>query len=127
MRTVLMCLALIFMSSLQPYRADAQQSTAPYAASLPDRRGQCIQILEFEKLRIDPSNGLVTFNPQDAQLFTDYTAVVSWLQGFLAGRQVNNPYSAPQIEIWLLSYCRTNPTRSLFDAALQLSTSLSQH
>lgn len=105
-------------------QVDAQQSDAPYAVNVPDRRDHCFEILEFEKLKIDPQNGNVIFDPQDAQLFADYMAVISWLQGFLAGRQVNNPYKGPQIATWLFSYCRADPTRSLIDAALQLSKSL---
>jgi hypothetical protein len=124
MRNVHVCLTLILMLIIQACRVDAQESTAPYAVSLPDRREHCIQVLEFERLRINPANGNVTFYPQDAQLAMDYTAVVSWLEGFLAGRQVNNPYHGPQVATWLLSYCRANPAKSLLDAAIQLAASL---
>lgn len=124
MRNVQVCLALILMLSIQACRVGAQELTAPYAVNLPDRRDQCIQVLEFERLGINPANGNVTVYPQDAQLAMDYTAVVSWLQGFLAGQQVNNPYHGPQIATWLLSYCRANPAKSLLDAAIQLAASL---
>jgi len=105
---------------------DAQQSDAPYHALLPIHRNNCLEILEFEKLKIDQRNGTVTFYPQDMELYSDYTAVIWWLAGFLAGRQANNPYSAPQIATWLFSYCRANPTKSLTEAAFQLSESLNR-
>jgi len=104
----------------------AQQSDAPFRAGMP-RRVQCVDILELERLRIDPKNGNVTFYPQDSELYIDYTADIWWLQGFLAGRQADNPYYPPQLATWLFSYCRANPTKTLYDAALGLSGSLNQH
>jgi hypothetical protein len=103
------------------FHADAQQSNAPYHATMPDHRVQCLEILELERLRIDPQNGNVTFYPQDSELYVDYTADIWWLQGFLAGQQVDNPYHAPQLATWLFSYCRANPTKTLYKAALELS------
>jgi hypothetical protein len=94
---------------------------------VPDRRSHCFEVLELERLKIDPRNGNVTVYHEDTQLYVDYVAVVSWLQGFVAGRQASNPYSAPQTITWLFSYCRTNPTKSLLDAGRQLSESLNQH
>jgi hypothetical protein len=127
MRNVCACLLVGFMLDAQICRVNGQQSSNPYTIMMPDRRGQCFEILELERLRIDPRSGKVTFYPQDKVLYMDYTAVTSWLQGFIAGRQVNNTYPAPQIATWLFSYCRTNPTKSLYDAALQFSDSLNQH
>ena len=66
-------------------------------------------------------------------LALDYNAVISWLQGFISAQSVlvNDDISGPvrmkQWMRWLVSYCRTNPNKSIVDAALQLSDSLRQH
>jgi hypothetical protein len=75
MRKVCVCLLVGFMLGVKICRVDAQQSNAPYNVMLPDRRGHCFEILELERLKIDPRNGSVTFYPQDTKLYVDYTAV----------------------------------------------------
>lgn len=124
------CLLMSLVLGAQICRADAQQPdrpyNAPYNVTMPDRH-ECLKILELQRLKINSPNGIVTMNPQDVHLYRDYVAIVSWLQGFAAGRQVNDPYSAPQLAKWLFGYCRSNPTKSVFDAALQLSKALRQH
>jgi hypothetical protein len=85
-----------------------------------------MDILELEKIKVDPRNGNALVYPQDAQLYTDYIAVVSWLQGYLAGAKANNPYHGPQVATWLFSFCRANPSADIVNAASSLAKSLSQ-
>src|SRR5947199_2765546 len=100
MRILFVCLLLTIICGALDH-ASAQQSNGPYTSfTVPDRRAWCIQILELERLRIDPQNGNVLVYPQDQQLYFDYIAVVNWMHGFVAGRHVNNAYNDPQIAIW---------------------------
>jgi hypothetical protein len=75
----------------------------------------------------------VLIYPSDTMLALDYNAVISWLQGFISAQSVlvNDDTSGPvrmkQWMRWLFSYCRTNPNKSIIDAALQLSDTLRQH
>jgi hypothetical protein len=132
MRNIYYLIAAL-MLGVQICGAGAQQLNDPHISIAPDRRGKCFEILELERLQVVPPTGTSLIYPSDTMLALDYNAVISWLQGFISAQSVlvNDDTSGPvrmkQWMRWLFSYCRTNPNKSIVDAALQLSDTLRQH
>ena len=126
-------LVAVLMLGVQICGAGAQQLNAPHISIVPDRRGKCFEILELERLQVVPPTGSSLIYPSDTILTLDYNAVISWLQGFISAQSVlvsddtSGPVRMKQWMTWLFSYCRTNPNKSIVDAALQLSDTLRQH
>jgi hypothetical protein len=120
------------MIGTQIYGAVAQQPSAPNVSITPERRGSCFEILELEKIRVDPQTKTMLVYPSDQQLYLDYIAVQSWLQGFISAAgglvasdsKIDPKQTMIQWRTWLFSYCRTYPNKTLVDAARQLSEAL---
>jgi hypothetical protein len=94
----------------------------------PDRY-KCLDLLELERLKVDPQTLTITLNaPTDRQLAVDYRTAVGWFQGFFTAVNLTvqpdgdvtkgtKPY---QMMTWTLSYCRSHPSGDLMDAAVEL-------
>src|SRR5262245_28139250 len=57
------------------------QQQFPYVAITPGRN-TCFEILELERLRINPQTLNLLVYPGDEALAQDYNRIISWLQGF---------------------------------------------
>jgi hypothetical protein len=108
----------------------AEELNAPSMFIVPDGRRTCFQVLELEKLQIDPRTGNVLYYPADAPLYQGLIAVEGWLEGFISARQVLGAHyqyqGVYQWMTWVFSYCRHNPTKGLIDAGFELSEALRQ-
>jgi len=95
---------------------------------VPDRY-KCLDLLELERLKVNPQQHIVS---GDVQLAADYNTVVGWLQGFFTAWNINptsdgdvtkqtNPY---QWMAWIFSYCRAHPSGELLNAASELMNAM---
>jgi len=93
-------------------------------------RYKCLDLLELEKIKVNPQTDTVTFD--DPNLAADYFAVKGWFQGFFTAVNITvqpdgdvtkgtRPY---QMMAWTFSYCRAHPSENLVDAALELLNAL---
>jgi hypothetical protein len=109
----------------------AQSSVGP--TGWPPRRHACLDVLELEKLRVDPKSGAISFNfaTEDSRLLVDYAEVAGWLEGFLLGWKFGQGITGTFAEIpqhkwmtWIFSFCREHPSDDLIDAAPILGNTL---
>ena len=93
----------------------------------PPNRSKCLDLLELEKVEADPQHQTIS---GDTRLLEDYHAVESWLKGFFtawnvksaSGVGVKGDVNNYQMMTWMLSYCRTHPSKTLLDAAKEFTT-----
>ena len=99
---------------------------------LPNRH-KCLDLLELERLKVDPRTNTITYDTYtERRLAADYIVVVGWLQGFFTAVNLDEqtdgdvtketrPY---QMMAWTFSYCRAHPSETLMGAALELLNAL---
>jgi hypothetical protein len=111
----------------------AQTQTPPppgkgYRVLLP-ARNKCLDLLELERLKVDPQENTITLNaPTDRELAADYRTVAGWFQGFFTAvnftvqpdGDVTKGTELHQMMTWTFSYCRAHPSANLLDAAVEL-------
>jgi hypothetical protein len=96
---------------------------------VPDRH-KCLDLLELERAKVNPQTNDITSD--DPQLSADYVAVESWLQGFFTAVNI---FAQPDGNVtkgtkphqwinWVFSYCRAQPSKNLWEAAVELLDAL---
>ena len=104
------------------------QTTAPHgkrAQALFPLRYKCLDLLELERIKVNPQTNDVS---DDAQVAEDYIAVTGWFQGFFTAVNITaqpdgNVTKGTEPHQWItrtFSYCRAHPLDTLVDAALDL-------
>jgi hypothetical protein len=95
---------------------------------------KCFDILQFESLSFDPQTKVFSVRQDQIALLNSYFQVEGWLGGFFTARNVfdlaaggDTAKGTTEKERmpWIYSYCRSHPTKTLFDAAVELSNTLS--
>ena len=103
------------------------QTPAPHgkrAQALFPLRYKCLDLLELERIKVDPQPNDVTSD--DGQIAGDYLAVTGWFQGFFTAVNITaqpdgNVTKGTEPHQWItrtFSYCRAHPSDTLVDAAL---------
>jgi hypothetical protein len=98
--------------------------TGPRMILLPDRY-KCLELLELERVKVDPRTHTMTFT--DPQLAADYHNVAGWLRGFFTAfntrpdsdGNVTKGATTYQLMAWIFSYCRAHPSETLENVAVQ--------
>jgi hypothetical protein len=93
-------------------------------------RYKCLDLLELERIKVNPQTNTITFD--DPQLAADYRAVAGWLQGWFTAWNLNPSTDGDvtkgtttyQMIVWTFSYCRAHPSETLVEVALQLLNAL---
>jgi hypothetical protein len=93
-------------------------------ALFPDRY-KCLDLLELEKIKVNPQDNTITTN--DPDLAADYHAVTGWLRGWFSAwnhhpgsdGNVTKGTKTFQIMGWIFSYCRAHPSETLDLAAIE--------
>ena len=97
---------------------------------VPDRH-KCLELLELERLQVNPQSGTGRYNiANDAErkLVADYNSVVGWFEGFFTAvntfdqpdGNVTKETKPHQWITWTFSYCREHPSANLANAAFEL-------
>ena len=110
--------------------AQTQTPQRKTSQTLFPRRYKCLDLLELERLEVDPRTNVITSD--DPQLTADYFEVAGWFQGFFTAvnitqqtdGDVTKETTTPQMMAWTFSYCRAHPSENLVDAALELLNAL---
>jgi hypothetical protein len=130
MRKLAFWTALIAFCAL-PAEGNAQQKRDPVVIG--PERSSCTDILESQKLNYDPEQNIIRLDYLHPQRGATYMAVIGWLQGFFSAQNlfdlsVDGDFTQGTKSIdwmnWMFSYCRDNPTKTLFDAGIGLSNTL---
>jgi hypothetical protein len=128
----LIWLALIALCA-QTVGANSQQQRDPVVIG--PERSRCFDILELQKLNIDPERNIIKLDYLHPQRGADYMAIVGWLQGFFSGRNlfdlsIDGDFTQGSKQIdwmnWIFSYCQDHPANTLFDAGIGLSQVLAK-
>jgi len=115
----------------QPVEGNAQQKRDPVVIG--PERSNCSDILELQKLNYDSEQNVIRLDYLHPQRGAIYMAVIGWLQGFFSAQNLfdlsidgNFTQGTKSIDWmnWMFSYCRENPTKTLFDAGIGLSNEL---
>jgi len=115
----------------QPVGGNAQQKRDPVVIG--PERSNCSDILELQKLNYDSEQNVIRLDYLHPQRGAIYMAVIGWLQGFFSAQNLfdlsidgNFTQGTKSIDWmnWMFSYCRENPTKTLFDAGIGLSNEL---
>jgi len=115
----------------QPVGGHAQQKRDPVVIG--PERSNCSDILELQKLNYDSEQNVIRLDYLHPQRGAIYMAVIGWLQGFFSAQNLfdlsidgNFTQGTKSIDWmnWMFSYCRENPTKTLFDAGIGLSNEL---
>jgi hypothetical protein len=129
---------LVFWTALaalciQPLSVKAQQQRIPIV--MVPEHNRCSDILELQKLNVDPERNIIKSDYLHPQRGADYLAVVGWLQGFFSARNLFDLSIDGDLTQgtkwldwmdWTFSYCREHPTSTLFDAGIGLSNALAR-
>jgi hypothetical protein len=116
---------------IQPVGGHAQQKRDPVVIG--PERSNCSDILELQKLNYDSEQNVIRLDYLHPQRGAIYMAVIGWLQGFFSAQNLfdlsidgNFTQGTKSIDWmnWMFSYCRENPTKTLFDAGIGLSNEL---
>jgi len=116
---------------VQPVGGNAQQKRDPVVIG--PERSNCRDILELQKLNYDSEQNVIRLDYLHPQRGAIYMAVIGWLQGFFSAQNLfdlsidgNFTQGTKSIDWmnWMFSYCRENPTKTLFDAGIGLSNEL---
>ena len=130
MRKSTFCIVLIIICAL-PIGGNAQQKRDPVVIG--PERSSCSDILESQKLSYDPEQNVIKLDYLHPQRGATYMAVMGWLQGFFSAQNlfdlsIDGDFTQGTKSLdwmnWIFSYCRENPSRTLFDAGIGLSNSL---
>jgi hypothetical protein len=98
---------------------------------VPDRH-KCLDLLELERVKVNPQTDTMTMTSDNPELAVDYRTVAGWLQGFYTAVNV---FAQPDGDVtkstkphqwitWTLSYCRAHPSKNLSEAAFELLDAL---